>query len=76
MNVGMTKIVAEFYAVLFCLILWQRACGTDLYVEDSRSSIRMLVLADWGGNEIAPYTTPSQRYTSEAMGIIGIYLTF
>ena len=34
-------------------------------------SIKMLVLADWGGTEVEPYSTPSQRWTATAMGKIG-----
>jgi hypothetical protein len=58
-------------ALLAIFLMCKDACEASLHVPDTRGSIRMLALADWGGNDITPYTTPSQRWTAAAMGIIG-----
>lgn len=39
-------------------------------VSDDDSSIRFLTIADWGGRDVAPYSTPSQNHTSVGMEII------
>lgn len=38
--------------------------GTD-------DTLNFLVLADWGGDENSPYTTPDEVYVAKQMGIIG-----
>jgi hypothetical protein len=58
-------------ALVVSLFIHKGACETDLLVEDARGSIRMLALADWGGTDTAPFTTPSQLQTAAAMGVIG-----
>lgn len=58
------------YVILLFIVL------EGVHCDDLRSSIRMLALADWGGNEIDPYTTPSQVVTAQAMGVIGMYMMF
>lgn len=47
------------------------AVGTILSADELRSSIRLLQLGDWGGNEKDPYTTPSQLDTAVGMAVIG-----
>ncbi|PIK38282.1 putative tartrate-resistant acid phosphatase type 5-like [Apostichopus japonicus] len=38
---------------------------------NSTSDCSFLVIADWGGNEDSPYTTPDEVYVAKQMGVIG-----
>ncbi|KAJ1429660.1 Metallo-dependent phosphatase-like protein [Ochromonadaceae sp. CCMP2298] len=51
------------YSILACALL-----------APASATVELLVLGDWGGMPIDPYTTPGQRATAKGMGVVGAQL--
>lgn len=59
-------------AVLLVVLLHEAVCSQKPWSatksSDAASSLRFLVLGDWGGQEESPYTTPAEVELAGVMG--------